>query len=88
MTTITFDTLKFVQTLEQAGFDEKQAKGISTAFKEASGEANLATKGDIEDMEHHMQVEFMRVDSEMKLHRWMLTALLAINTAILLKLLF
>lgn len=37
---ITFDTHKFVRTLKDAGVPESQAE----AFKEAQGEADLATK--------------------------------------------
>ena len=35
MSTITFDTLHFVSTLEKAGFDRKQAEGLALAQKEA-----------------------------------------------------
>ena len=51
MATITFDTHKFVRRLQEAGFEEKQAEAISETFKEASGEAELATKRDIERLE-------------------------------------
>lgn len=48
MTAITFDTLKFVQTLKESGLTEKQAEGITIAFREAHSSAELATKGDID----------------------------------------
>lgn len=44
MTTITFDTLKFVRKLKEAGFEEKQAEAVSDAFKEAQGDAQPITK--------------------------------------------
>ncbi|NGZ28468.1 MAG: DUF1640 domain-containing protein, partial [Magnetococcales bacterium] len=46
MTTITFDTLKFVETLKDSGFDEKQAKGMAVAIREAqtSNPEDLATR--------------------------------------------
>jgi hypothetical protein len=47
MTTITFDTHKFVRTLKDLGVPENQAEAISEAFKEAQGEAKLVTKADI-----------------------------------------
>lgn len=47
MATITFDTHKFVRTLKESGVPENQAEAISEAFKEAQGEAELATKADI-----------------------------------------
>jgi len=43
MTTITFDTHKFVQTLKESGFDEQQAEGIISAFQAATGQ-ELVTK--------------------------------------------
>jgi hypothetical protein len=47
MTAITFDTLKFTKKLEKAGLPPEQAE----AFKEASGEAEVATKRDIGHLE-------------------------------------
>ncbi|MBF0448809.1 MAG: DUF1640 domain-containing protein [Magnetococcales bacterium] len=49
MTTVTFDTLKFVETLKVGDFSEKQAKALSEALKEAQ-EARLdelASKADL-----------------------------------------
>jgi hypothetical protein len=39
MSAITFDTLKFVETLKMYGMHEEQAKGVAEAFKDAQGEA-------------------------------------------------
>ncbi len=55
MTTITFDTHKFVRTLKEAGVPENQAEAISEAFKEAQGEADLATKRDVDDIRRDMR---------------------------------
>jgi len=55
MTTITFDTHKFICTLKEAGVPESQAEAISEAFKEAQGEAELATKRDIDDVRRDMR---------------------------------
>lgn len=55
MTTITFDTHKFVRTLKDAGVTEAQAEAFSEAFKEAQGEADLATKRDIDDVRRDMR---------------------------------
>lgn len=51
MSAITFDTLKFTKTLEKAGVPVAQAEAIAEAFKDASGEAEVATKRDIEKLE-------------------------------------
>lgn len=53
MTTATFDTLKFVETLRASGFDEPQARGMAAAILEVQ-KANpdaLATKGDIKELD-------------------------------------
>ena len=46
MSTITFDTLKFVEKLEAGGFSHQQAKAAAEAFAEATSQ-ELATKSDI-----------------------------------------
>ena len=49
MAAITFDTLKFVETLKEAGVNEKQAKAMVEAQRDSLSEAmesQLATKGD------------------------------------------
>jgi hypothetical protein len=48
VTAITFDTHKFVRRLKEAGLPETQAEAIADAFRDAQGEAELATKQDIE----------------------------------------
>nr|VFJ50418.1 MAG: hypothetical protein BECKDK2373B_GA0170837_102816 [Candidatus Kentron sp. DK] len=54
MTAITFDTLKFVQTLKSAGIDERQAEAFSRAFREAQHESDLATKADLRETEQRL----------------------------------
>ena len=44
MSTVTFDTLKFVETLKKSGFDDEKAKGIATAYQEASDDQEVVTK--------------------------------------------
>nr|VFJ93644.1 MAG: hypothetical protein BECKH772A_GA0070896_1005913 [Candidatus Kentron sp. H]VFJ94416.1 MAG: hypothetical protein BECKH772B_GA0070898_1006113 [Candidatus Kentron sp. H]VFK01066.1 MAG: hypothetical protein BECKH772C_GA0070978_1005711 [Candidatus Kentron sp. H] len=43
----------------------------------STNEAELATKGDLREMEQRMKNEFTRIDGEMRLIKWMLTLLLA-----------
>lgn len=81
MTTITFDTLKFVHRLRDAGIPEPQAEAIAEAFKEASGEAEVATKRDIERLELKFEAEMRRV-------KWMLGLLLAGIMSLILKAFF
>jgi hypothetical protein len=74
MSTITFDTLRFVERLEKSGVPREQAAAIAEAFKDASGEAELATKHDLEKLE-------VRIIAELNLVKWMLGAILAIAIA-------
>jgi len=55
MATVTFDTLKFVKTLKEAGVPEPQAEAFSTAVRESHEAADVATKGDIADLRHEMK---------------------------------
>ena len=76
MTTITFDTLKFVERLKAAGVPEEQAKAIMEVQKETWGEAaavTLATKPDIDRLE----CKLLEHDGEFKLLKWILGLVLA-----------
>ncbi|TAL46814.1 MAG: DUF1640 domain-containing protein [Methylovulum sp.] len=88
MATITFDTLKFVRKLESAGFSIDQAEAVADAFRDASGEAELATKRDIERLEAKIDARFERLDGEMRLNRWMLGVIVVTEVAPLLGKLF
>ncbi len=65
MATITFDTHKFIRTLKEAGVTESQAEAFSEAFKEAQGEAELATQHDINDIRR--DINDLRRDMGMRL---------------------
>nr|VFK19358.1 MAG: Protein of unknown function (DUF1640) [Candidatus Kentron sp. LPFa]VFK68037.1 MAG: Protein of unknown function (DUF1640) [Candidatus Kentron sp. UNK]VFK71911.1 MAG: Protein of unknown function (DUF1640) [Candidatus Kentron sp. UNK] len=54
MTSITFDTLKFVRTLQTANFSEEQAEALSAAIKDVQQESNLATKADLRELENRI----------------------------------
>ena len=55
MPAVTFDTLKFVKTLKEAGVSEPQAEAFSTAVRESHEAADIATKGDIAELRHEMK---------------------------------
>jgi len=48
---VTFDTLKFVQTLESAGVARDQAAAIAAAVRDSHDAADTATKGDLRELE-------------------------------------
>lgn len=49
MTVITFDTLKFVETLREAGVPDRHAKAISQAVRDTHETAELATGRDLRE---------------------------------------
>ena len=81
MATITFDTLKFVERLKAAGVPESQAKAEAEALVEAMGTMELATKSDLREME-------ARLIGELKLVKWMLAIVIAVNVLPILKVFF
>ena len=67
MSTITFDTHKFVRTLKDAGFPEPQAEAISSAFQNAYTEADLATKRDhLKELEYALKRDLKETESLLK----------------------
>jgi hypothetical protein len=78
MAAVMFDTHKFVCRLKESGFEERQAEGIAEAFKDASGEAELATKRDLKELEFKLESRFEQLKGEMNLVKWMLGALLGL----------
>ncbi|MDO9144590.1 coiled-coil domain-containing protein [Rhodoferax sp.] len=64
MTWITFDTHKFVRKLQEAGFEEKQAEGLTEAMRAAIDESELVTKKDLQlaDLPHQSRFEFIELD--------------------------
>ena len=81
MATLTFDTLKFVEKLEKAGVPREQAKAEAEALAEVldTGVQELSTHNDLKAMEDRFIGKFT-------LLQWMIGFSLALNTAILLKL--
>jgi len=74
MSTITFDTFKFVDRLEKAGLSREQASAIVDAQKDAFSEAldsTIATKRDLDRVESKLL-------GELTLMKWMLGVLIAI----------
>lgn len=92
MTTITFDTLQFVQRLKKAGIVEAEAEAIAEAVRDVHASADLATKTDLQQglatIEAKLEVKIAETKGD--LIRWVVgvgmlqTALIA---AMMLKLL-
>ena len=65
MSSVTFDTLQFVQTLKQAGFDEKQAEGVAKALRNAQEESETATKRELKELELVQKSEMQAMEYRM-----------------------
>ena len=74
MSTVTFDTHKFVRKLQEAGFDQRQAEGLTEAMRSAIDESELVTRKDL-------QIELAPVKADLNLIKWMMGALIAIAIA-------
>jgi hypothetical protein len=78
MTTITFDTLKFVEKLKAAGIPEEQVKAESEALQGVLAEAldsQLATKND--GLDAKIDRMDTRILGELTLLKWMMGILIA-----------
>ncbi len=75
MATITFDTHKFIRRLETSGFTLEQAEAVAEAFREASGEAELATRQDLRELNLHLEAKIN--DIKFDLVKWIAGMLLA-----------
>lgn len=87
MSTITFDTLKFVERLEKAGMPREQASALAEVQKEVFAEAldsTLATKTDIRDVRDDLVKVERRMDgldAKMDKLSWMMGILIALAAA-------
>ena len=87
MSAITFDTLRFVTRLKDSGLSDSQSVAITEAFREVHGEAEVATKTDIRELE--LKFEARMAENKAELIRWIIGAgflQTALITALLLKL--
>ena len=69
MSTITFDTFKFVDRLEKAGLSREQASAIVEAQKDAFAEAidvNIATRGDLTAVKAELKADIAASKSDLK----------------------
>ncbi len=89
------DTMKIVDMLRTAGFDEKQARTIADVQKHAVEEEGLATKADVAALKSELRTDIARLEGRVDgiaAHLKMLTAvvfaLLAMTGAIFMKIFF
>ena len=76
-----FDTLKFTKTLQSSGISAEQAEAITMAFRDAAGDADLASKKDIALAVAELKTEMAGLRGEMSTMKWMMGAMGAISVA-------
>ncbi|MDI1246463.1 MAG: DUF1640 domain-containing protein [Rhodoferax sp.] len=81
MSSITLDAHKFVRKLQEAGFDEKQAEGLTEAMRSAIDDSELATRRDLREFELRLEPRFEAIKGDMAVLKWMMGALIAIAAA-------
>ena len=86
MSTITFDTFKFVERLEKAGISREHASAIVEAQRGAFAEvldSNLATRGDLAEVKSELKADIATVRSDIALLR---AEMLAMESRLIIKL--
>jgi hypothetical protein len=73
MNSVTFDTLQFVQTLTESGFDQKQAEGVAKALRNVQNETEYVTKSDIKELELTLKAEVQSIRTEMQAAEYQMT---------------
>ena len=73
MSSVTFDTLQFVQTLTESGFDQKQAEGVAKALRNVQNETEYVKKSDIKELELTLKAEVQSIRTEMQAAEYRMT---------------
>ncbi|WNV05904.1 DUF1640 domain-containing protein [Candidatus Methylospira mobilis] len=83
MTTITFDTHKFIKTLQEAGFEQKQAEAVLRVISESQDA--LVTR---DYLDHKLEKELAPVRTDLAVLKWMMGFIMAGIISLVLKTFF
>lgn len=75
MSILTFDTHRFVISLQKSGFTTEQAEGINNALNEALQTADVATKADLKTAVSDIKAD--AADQRTKIVQWLAALLIA-----------
>jgi hypothetical protein len=84
MSTIAFDTLKYVKRLEASGIPAVQAEAFVNAQRDILSEAldsSLATKSDILRLESRIETMDFKFEAKLDKVQWMMGILIALAAA-------
>jgi len=92
MSTVTFDTLECVRTLEAAGMPVQQAEALSVVVRKAQDSADVATKGEVRELGAELatridklDAKVDKLDTKVDLLKWMLGFVFAAVISLLIK---
>jgi hypothetical protein len=89
MAVVTFDTLKFVKTLQASGMPAQQAEAVADAVRDSTDAADLVTRKDLQielqKLESKMETRFAKLEGEFMLVKWMLGLIVAGVVALVMK---
>jgi hypothetical protein len=92
MAAVTFDTLKFVKTLQASGMPAPQAEAVAAAVRDSTDAADLVTRKDLQielqKLEQKIEPRFARIEADMTLLKWMLGLVIAGVLALVMKAFF
>jgi len=71
-----FDTAKSVDDLEAVKISREQARAIVELVRSSHEAADVATKGDLTNLEQRIDTRFIEIKGELTLLRWMLGVLI------------
>lgn len=75
MSIVTFDTHRFVISLQKSGFTTEQAEGINNALNEALQTADVATKADLKNAVSEIKSD--NADQRTKIVQWLAGLMIA-----------
>jgi len=88
MATLAFNTYEFIKNLKDSGLNEKQAEAITTGILQAHDSADVATKGDLRELELRLDKKLTEMKGESILIRWMLGVIIAGIAGLIIKTFF
>lgn len=84
MATRAFDTHKAFKKLQEAGFDDTQAEAVISAVSDSVSEHDLATAGDLRELEAKLNAKMDRLEARMTMKMLGLTlASIGVTTGLL-----
>ena len=89
MAVVTFDTLKFVKTLQASGMPVSQAEAVAAAVRDSTDAADLVTRKDLQielqKLDAKIDTRFAKLEGEFMLVKWMLGVIVAGVIALVMK---